>query len=83
MSGKSDEPYFALFFGFAQGFGRAVGANEQLGIVVESNAVNLPEIKMIGLQAVERLLQHLHREIGVPTVRAYLRHQENLIATAF
>ncbi len=52
MSGESDEPHFALFFGFAQGFGRAVGANEQLGIVVESNAVNLPEIEVIGLQAV-------------------------------
>ena len=82
VAGESNEPYLALFLGFAQGFCRPIWANEQLGIVVEANTVDLPEIKMVGLQTVQRLLQHLHGEIGVPAVSANLGHQENFVAAA-
>ncbi len=44
--------------------------------------MGLPEIEVIGLQAVQRLLEHLHREILAAAVRAYLRHQKYAVAAA-
>src|SRR3982751_5008858 len=44
--------------------------------------MNLPEIEVIGLQPPQRLFQHLHRQLGTAAVRAYLGHQENLLAAA-
>ena len=44
--------------------------------------MNLPEIKMIGLQPVERLLEHPQRKVFVAPMGADLSHQKNLIAFA-
>jgi hypothetical protein len=48
----------------------AAGTNEHFGVVVESDAVNLPEVEAIGLQALQGLFQHLHGERSVATVSA-------------
>ena len=81
MAGKADEPNFALLFRFAQGLGRAICPDEQIRIVVERNAVNLPQIQMVGLQSVQRFLQHPHGERLIPPVCADLGHQEDFAAT--
>ena len=62
MAGESDEANLALLFGFGSASAAPPGADEQLGIVVEGDTVNLPEIEVIGLQPLERLLEHLHGE---------------------
>ena len=82
VAGKADEAHFALLLRFAQGFGGAIRANEQLGIVVEGDAVDLPQVEMIGLQPAQRLFQHLHGEASVAAVRADLGHQEDFVAAA-
>jgi hypothetical protein len=59
MSSEADKTHLAVFLCFCQGLGRAVGADEQFGIVLECHSVNLPEIEMIRLQASQRFFQHL------------------------
>ena len=82
VPGEADEAHLSLLLGFAQRLSRAVGADEQVGIVVEGDAVNLPEVEMIGLQPAQRLFQHLHRQSRLAAVGADLGHQEDLVATA-
>ena len=49
--------------------------------IVPVNAlVDLPKVEMVSLQTRERILQHLHGDLGVAPVRTDLRHQERLIA---
>ncbi len=83
MAGETDEADLALFLGFAKGFGGAIGADEQFGIVVKAYAMNLPEIEVVGLQAAEGLLQHLHGEGSVAAVSADFGHEEDFVAIAF
>jgi len=40
LASEADEPNFALFLGFLQGFGRTAGTNEELRIILKNNAVN-------------------------------------------
>src|SRR6266849_1396095 len=83
VPGKTDETYLAVLLGFGKSLSRAIGANEQLRIIVEGHAVDLPEIKMIGLQAMERFFQHLQGQAGVTAMGTRLGHQKDLVATAF
>jgi hypothetical protein len=46
------------------------GRVRRFGVVVESGAMNLPEVEAIGLQALQGLFQHLHGERSVATVSA-------------
>jgi hypothetical protein len=45
--------------------------------------VDLPQIQVVGLEAIERFLEHPHGERFVAAVRADFGHQKNAIATAF
>ena len=79
---EAREPHFALPLRFIEGFEHAVLAVCELGIVIVRDGMNLPEVETIGPESPERLLEHLHREIRVATVRADLGHQEHLVAIA-
>src|ERR1700683_1248234 len=83
VASESDEADLAILLGFFERFGCAVGTNKQVGIVVESHAVNLPQIEVIGLQAAQGFFEHLKREAGIAAVRTSLGHQENFVAAAF
>ncbi len=48
-----------------------------------TNAVNLPEVQVVGLQSAERLFEHLRGKRSVATVGADLCHQEDLVAPTF
>src|ERR1700742_3414645 len=58
MARKTREADFPLFLRFAQSFGRAVWPNEELGVVVPTDSVYLPEVQMISLKPSQRLLEH-------------------------
>src|SRR5271157_5532028 len=74
VAAKADEANFALFLGFLQGFGRTAGTNEELGIILKNDAVNLPEVEVVGLVSPQRLFEHLHGKPSVATVGADLGH---------
>ena len=59
VPGESDEAHFALLLRLAQRFGGAVRADEQFGIVIEADAVNLPQVEMIGLQAAAAIVRSI------------------------
>src|ERR1700722_12048103 len=83
MARESDEANLAVFLGLNQRLRRAVRANKQIGIVFEGDAVDLPQIQMIGLESAQRFFEHPHRQRLIAPVRANLRHQENLVALSF
>jgi transcription elongation factor GreA len=83
VAGETNESDFALLFGFAQSLGCAVWPNEQVGIVVPTNAVDLPEVEVIGLQPSQGLLQHFCRQPSFPAVSADFRHEKDLVAATF
>ena len=80
VPGKTDETYLTVLLRFGQSLGRAIGANEELRIIVEGHAVDLPEIKMIGLQAMERLFQHLQGKAYVAAMGGGVVHKKDVIA---
>ena len=82
VAGETGEAHFALFLGFAHGFSGAVWTDEQLGIVVEGDAVNLPEVEMVRLEATQRLFEHLHGEGGFAAVSADFSHEKNFVTPA-
>jgi hypothetical protein len=43
--------------------------------------VNLPEVDVVGAKATKRVFEHLHRDVGIATVGAYLGHQKHSITT--
>jgi len=54
---------------------------KSVGIILKNDAVNLPEIEVVGLQPPQRLLELPHRSPGIAAVRADLGHQEHAVAT--
>ena len=70
------------FLAWSKRFEDAALAIGQFGVVVEGDAVDLPEVEMVGLQAPQRLLQHLHGQFLAAAVRANLGHQEDFVAPA-
>jgi hypothetical protein len=42
---ETDETHLALFLRLLKRFGRAIRADEQIGVVLTGNAVNLPEAR--------------------------------------
>ena len=83
VAGEADEADFALFLRFGEGFGGAAGGEDQFGIVVVDDFVDLPEIEMIGLQAAQGFFEHLHGDVFVAAVGADFGHEEGLVAFAF
>jgi hypothetical protein len=73
---------FEAMLGMEHGLRRATGANEEVRVVLEDHAVSLPEVEVVGLQAVERLLEHLQSQRPIAAMRANPGHQENLVAFA-
>jgi glyoxylase-like metal-dependent hydrolase (beta-lactamase superfamily II) len=51
-------------------------------LIVERDFVDLPEIQVVRAQPPERVLELAHGDLAVAPVRADLRHQERLLATA-
>jgi len=49
-------------------------------LVVEHHLVDLPQVEVVRLQPLQRLLQLLHRDLAVTPVGADLGHQEDLVA---
>ena len=74
VAGEADESRLALPLGFVEGFEHAALGVGKLGIVVEADAVDLPEIKMVGAEPGERLLEHLHCDFGTAAMRADFGH---------
>ena len=60
-----------------------MGRMKRSASLFEADAVDLPEIEVIGLKAAEGLLEHLGGEGGVAAVGADLGHKEDLVAAAF
>ena len=49
MAGEANEPNLALLFRFSQSLSGAIRTDEQLGIVFEGDAVDLPQIEVVGM----------------------------------
>ena len=82
VAGEADEAHLALLLGLVERLQDAALGVGQLGIVVEGDAVDLPQVEMVGLQPAQRLLEHLQRQVRAAAVRADLGHQEDLVAPA-
>ena len=52
-----------------------------IGVVVVDHFMNLPKIKMVGLQTPQRLFELPHGHLLVAAVGADLRHQEHTVAS--
>ena len=83
VAGEANQPGFSLLLGSIQGFDYAAFGIGQVGIVIITDGVNLPQIQVIGLQASQGLLEHPHGFIGTAAVRANLGHDKSPIAMAF
>ena len=61
MAGEADESDLSFFFGSIKCFQDATFGVGQLRVVVIDDAVDLPEVQMIGLITPQRVFEHLHR----------------------
>src|SRR5277367_810582 len=82
VAGKSDIPYLSFFLGLCQSFRGAVLPNEQLRIVIEADAVDLPKVQVVGSVPMQRLFEHAKRKSLVAPMGADLGHQEHAISQA-
>lgn len=82
MAGKTDVAHLAVFLGFCQRFGCSIGTNKKVGIVIESHAVDLPQVEVIGLKAAKRFFEHEKSQTRIAPVRARFCHEEDLLAKA-
>lgn len=82
VSVKSHETDLSLLLCLGEGFENTVVRVDQLGVIVEDDLVNLPDIEMIGLQPVERCLQHAHRSFWT-RVRGEGAHHDDVVSFAF
>ena len=82
MSGEADVAGLALLLRLEHRFGAAAGRENPLGIVLPDNLMDLPEIEVVGLQALQAVLEFEHRVRGYPIVGAILGHQERLLSVA-
>jgi hypothetical protein len=53
MAREADESYFALLLRFEQRPCSATGTNEQFRIILKDDAVNLPEVEVVGLKTTQ------------------------------
>ena len=83
VPGESDEANLSLLLRPGERLGRAARTHEEFRIVVEGDAVHLPQIQVIRLQPIQRLFEHLHRESGVSPMSTDLSHKKDAIAFSF
>ena len=74
MAGEADVTNLALALRAIECFDHAAAREVLVGVRVVDALVNLPEIEVIGPQALQRLVQLTHRDGRVAPVRADLRH---------
>ena len=60
MTGEAGESDLPFFLGSIKCFQDAAFGVRQLRVVVVNDAVDLPEVQMIGLIPPQRVLEHLH-----------------------
>jgi hypothetical protein len=77
---KTHEANFPLLLRFPQRVCRASRPDKEFGVVVESHAMHLPQVQVIGLQAAKRFFEHAQAERGITAMRAHFGHQEDLFA---
>ena len=82
VAGEAHEAHLPLLPGPIERFEDAAAGIGQSRVIVEGDAVHLPEIQMIRAQPPQRFVQHLEGKLRVPTMRADLRHQKDAIPLA-
>jgi hypothetical protein len=58
VAGEPDQAHLALLLGLRERFGRAVGAEDEVGIVVVDDFVDLPDVQIVGAEAAQRFVEH-------------------------
>src|SRR4051812_44530981 len=79
VPGKSYEAHLALLLRLRERLDGTTRRKMTLRVVVIDALVNLPEIKVISPQTPKRILELLHGDLLVASVRAELRHEERLV----
>jgi len=79
-AGEADEPRLPLLLRLIERLEDATLGVRELRVVVVDDAVDLPQVEVIGPEPSKRLLEHAEGELAAAPVRADLRHQENLVA---
>ena len=79
---ETNEANFALLLGCGERLEHAIRRIAFFRIVVVHHLVNLPYIEVIGLQASQRLLQHLHGDIFLTAMGTDLGHHDRFVALA-
>ena len=74
VTGETDESGLALLLGSIKCFQDTPLGIGQLGVVVVDDAVDLPEVQMIGLEPPQRLFEHLERQSPAAPMRADFGH---------
>ena len=80
VSGKPDIANLAGFLCFQHGFLRAILGKDAVRIVKANNLVVLDQVKMVGLQALQRFIDLFGRFFFGAAIE--LRHQENFLPVA-
>jgi len=83
VAGESDEADLSFFLGFYKGFCCAARTDEEVGIIRETDTVNLPEVDVIGLESAQTLFEHLSSERAISAMRADLCHEEDFVTPSF
>ena len=80
VAGEADVAHLARFFGLVQRLDHAALGKVPLGVVVVDALVDLPQVEVVGLQALQRLFELPQAHLLVAAVGADLGHQEDLVA---
>ena len=82
VAGESHEADLALALGLLERLhGPALG-EVPIGIVLVDDLVDLPEVEMVGAEALERLVELAHGHVLAAAMRAELGHEEHGVAAA-
>jgi hypothetical protein len=82
MARDPDKPHLPFFLGRFEWLRGAILPDEQVGIVIEADAVHLPKIKMIGSVPLQRIFKHTQCKRLVASMRTDFGHQQHTIAQA-
>src|SRR3954465_2310648 len=83
MSRESNCADLALLLRLEECFRNAVRREDEVGIILIDDFVNLPDVEVVRLQAAERFLKHSHTHSLVAAVSADLGHNDRLIRLLF
>ena len=83
MSVESYEADLSLLLSLGKGLENTVARVDQFGVIVVDNLVNLPDIEMIGLQTVQRRIQHAHGGVLTGAMGADGAHDDDFFSFAF